>query len=281
MLPIIAVLLCWAADITVRREAEGFRISGSTQAQQIAVYVGEGEVPPVLGTFSTQAGSVFFEPRFEISKTIPVRVVVQGQVFHFAAEAAQPKPSTFVEQIYPTSNRLPENQLKFYIHFSAPMLNGEAWKNLQLLDQNNKPVELAFLEIDQELWDRDNRRLTILFDPGRIKRGVTPRDEIGSSLEEGKTYTLQINPAWRDENRIPLLKPYTKTFTVIAEDRTAIAPANWSLSQPKAHTLTPLTIDFKEPLDAALALRLIRFPFQGEARLGLNESSLIFTPARP
>ncbi len=281
MLPIIAVLLCLAADITVRREASGFLISGSTQAQEVAVYVGDGDVPPVLGTFSTQANSVYFEPRFEISRTIPVRVVVKGQVFHFAAEALQLKPSTFVEQIFPTGNQLPANQLKFYIHFSAPMLNGEAWQNIQLLDQNNKPVDLAFLEIDQELWDRENRRLTILFDPGRIKRGVTPRDEIGSSLEAGKTYTLQINPAWRDENRIPLLKPCTKTFTVIAEDRAAIDPAKWSLSLPKPNTLAPLAIDFKEPLDAALALRLIRFPMKGEATLGPNESSLVFTPAKP
>ncbi len=278
MLPIISVLLCFAADITVRREANGFRISGTTNAQQIAVYVGEGDVPPVLGTFSTQSQSVYFEPRFEISKTIPVRVLVKGQAFHFAAETVQPKPSTVVEQIYPTSNQLPANQLKFYIHFSAPMLNGEAWQNIQLLDANNKPVELAFLEIDQELWDRENRRLTILFDPGRIKRGVTPRDEIGSSLEAGKTYTLKISPAWRDENRTPLLKSFTKSFTVIDEDRTAIDPAKWVLSLPKANTRAPLTIHFKEPIDAALALRLIRFPMSGEARLGPNESSLIFTP---
>ena len=72
------------------------------------------------------------------------------------------------------------------------MLRGEAWEHLQLLDSNGKVIDLAFLEIDQELWDRDQRRLTVLFDPGRIKRGVLPRDEIGAALEAGKSYTLHM-----------------------------------------------------------------------------------------
>ena len=48
---------------------------------------------------------------------------------------------------------LPANELKLYIYFSAPMSRGEAWKHIHLLDDAGKPVPLAFLELDQELWD--------------------------------------------------------------------------------------------------------------------------------
>ena len=49
---------------------------------------------------------------------------------------------TVVEAVYPTAERLPENQLKFYLHFSAPMSRGEAYRRVQLLDEKGKAVEL-------------------------------------------------------------------------------------------------------------------------------------------
>jgi hypothetical protein len=101
--------------------------------------------------------------------------------------------TTRVEHVYPSAGELPENQLKLYVFFSAPMRRGEAWQRVHLLDSDGKPVELAFLEIDQELWDRDHTRLTILFDPGRIKRGLLPLAESGKILEAGKRYTLAID----------------------------------------------------------------------------------------
>lgn len=281
MLPLLSILLCIAADITVRRDGSAFRISGPVQAQEVSVFVGEGDVPPVMGKLTIQGSEVIFEPRFEIPRTIASRVVINGRTFHFPAELKTTQASTKVEQVYPTSSQLPANQLKFYIQFSAPMLAGEAWQHLQLLDMNNKPIDLAFLEIDQELWDRDNRRLTVLFDPGRIKRGVTPRDEVGAALEPGKSYTLQISSKWRDENRIPLIASFTKTFKVIAEDRTAIDPAQWKFTAPKSGSVLPLTVHFGESLDAALALRLITLPIEGHASLGPNEQSWIFSPSQP
>ena len=41
-------------------------------------------------------------------------------------------------------------------------------------------------------------RLTLLLDPGRIKRGVRPLEEIGGALQVGRTYTLVIDDAWPD-----------------------------------------------------------------------------------
>ena len=56
----------------------------------------------------------------------------------------------------------------------------------------------AYLELDQELWDPSGTRFTLFFDPGRIKRGLKPREELGPALEENKQYALAISREWRD-----------------------------------------------------------------------------------
>ncbi|MFN0105795.1 MAG: hypothetical protein ACKV2U_27370 [Bryobacteraceae bacterium] len=279
----IASTLCLpATDIAVSREGSAFRISGPVMAEEIAVYVGEGDVPPVLGSFAADGAAIVFRPRFDVPKTIASRVVVKGQVFRFPAEKESLARTTAVERVYPTADEIPANQLKFYIQFSAPMHAGDAWQHLKLLDAYGHAIELAFLEIDQELWDRDARRLTVLFDPGRIKRGVLPRDEVGASLEAGKSYTLVAGEGWRDERRVPLRSEYRKTFKVIAEDRTAIEPAKWKITAPKAATREALTINFGESIDAALALRLINIPkIPGQATLGPAEREWRYVPDKP
>lgn len=41
-------------------------------------------------------------------------------------------------------------------------------------------------------------RLTLIIDPGRIKRGARPLEELGPALKAGKKYTLAIGREWRD-----------------------------------------------------------------------------------
>src|SRR6185503_19272834 len=123
-----------------------------------------------------------------------------------------------------------------YIFFSAPMQRGEVWGHIHLLKQDGSRVEAPFLEIDQGLWDRDYRRLTVLFDPGRIKRGLVPNQEDGLALEEGKSYTFSIDREWLDGNGVPLAEPYRKTFRVGPADRDPIDPSKWKITSPKAGT---------------------------------------------
>ncbi len=98
----------------------------------------------------------------------------------------------------PRATILPENLLRFYIHFSAPMSRGEAYHRIKLLDATGKPVADPFLELGEELWSNDGTRFTLLFDPGRIKRGLKPREEVGPVLEAGKSYCLVIDRDWPD-----------------------------------------------------------------------------------
>jgi hypothetical protein len=101
-------------------------------------------------------------------------------------------------------------------------------------------------------------RLTLFIDPGRIKRGVKPLEDIGPALEEGKRFTLEIDADWLDSAGMPLRESFRKTFRVGAPDREPPSLATWKINAPKAGTRGALMVAFPEPMDHALALRLIR-----------------------
>src|SRR5262249_419301 len=156
-----------------------------------------------------------------------------------------------------TRDDLPENQLKFYLVFSAPMSRGEAYKNIQLLKADGKPVEVPFLELEQELWNPDCTRFTLLFDPGRVKRGLASREEAGPVREEGKTYTLVVSREWTDANGEPLKETFKKTFRALAPDDKLPDLNKWKLEAPAAGATKPLTVSFEKSLDYALVQRLL------------------------
>src|SRR5204863_1921640 len=101
-------------------------------------------------------------------------------------------------------------------------------------------------------------RLTLFIDPGRINRGVTPLEEVGPALQEGKRYTLVIDQAWKDGTGSLLKESFEKTFKVGPADRDPPDPARWQVQSPKLETRALLTITFSEPMDRALAERVIR-----------------------
>ena len=162
------------------------------------------------------------------------------------------------------------------------MRRGEAWQHIRLLDEAGEAVELPFLEIDQELWDPANTRLTVLFDPGRIKRGLLPLRESGPNIEEGKRYTLEIVREWLDANGMPLGAGFTKAFRVTAAEREPVKPAEWRVSPPRAGTADPLIVDFPRPLDYALLQRALAVDgVTGKTEVGRDETEWRFTPDAP
>src|SRR2546421_64758 len=48
------------------------------------------------------------------------------------------KPTTVVAHVSPSADRLPENRLKFSLHFSAPMSRGGSYRHIKLLDGKGK-----------------------------------------------------------------------------------------------------------------------------------------------
>jgi hypothetical protein len=267
-LALFLVALTCAAQDTVRFEDGVFRVAAAPGAV-LQIFVGDGDVPPVSGTSSVENGTLTFRPRFPLAPGIHVRAVFRSASgapveTRFEIPKAALLPSTTrVAHVYPSANLLPENQLKFYIYFSAPMEKGEAWSHIHLLKEDGQAVKLPFLEIDQELWDPAGTRLTVLFDPGRIKRGVLPLEAMGPAIEQGKSYTLVIDREWQDANGTPLVESFHKAFRVGPADRTPVDVTKWKIAPPRAGTTEPLTISFPEPLDYALLQHLLQVSGSG------------------
>lgn len=271
----------------------------------LAVYVDidseveAAQLPPIVGTYRIEASELIFQPRFPLEPGLGYRVTFNpawppdAGPLHtdltatFRIPKPDADPTTHVQQVYPSIDILPENQLKFYLHFSAPMSRGEVYRWIHLLDETGQPVVLPFLELGEELWDYDGKRLTLLFDPGRIKRGVRPLEEVGPAIEAGKRYTLVIERNWRDAEGRPLTEGYEKSFSVSAPDRTSPGIQSWHLAPPREGSTDPLIVEFPEPLDQALLLHVLEVTdsdgnrIEGSIRIDRWETRWQFTPQQP
>jgi hypothetical protein len=248
----------------------------------------------LLGAYEADAarGVLRFRPRFPLEPGVTYRAVLRPPgAATVSADFALPKasagmPSTVVARVAPAADVLPENLLKFYVEFSAPMSRGQAYDHVRLLDGSGRPLDLPFLELGEELWDPRGVRFTLLFDPGRIKTGLKPREELGPVLEAGKSYTLVIDERWRDAEGRPLKSAFRKTFRVGPPDSIPPDPSAWRFDPPAAGTSSPLTVRFPEPLDRALLGRVVSVadatgrPLPGRVAVGDDERSWSFTPER-
>lgn len=191
---------------------------------------------------------------------------------------------TSVAEVYPTAAVLPENLLRFYIYFSAPMGSGDILKAIDLLDAEGRVVEGVFLSNRYDLWSADRTRLTLLFDPGRVKTGLIANNELGRALVAGKTYHLSISEEARDSQGCPLASAHRITFEVKAADLTSPSPADWTLVTPGVGTREPLTVGLDGPVDhVSLAYRLRVIgpdgaPVAGRIDLDAAETQWRFTP---
>lgn len=260
----------------------------------LAIYTETANVA-MLGTYRVRGKVLRFEPQFPLEPglayraefhpaQLPPRVNAPPLTSTFRLPPRDTTPTTTVTRVYPSGDVVPENLLKFYIHFSAPMQRGNIYEHIELRDSAGKIVELPFLEIDEELWDTTLTRLTLFIDPGRIKRGVLPLEEIGPSLETGKSYTLVIRKVWKDGNGAPLKEDFQKLFRVVAPDREPPDPKGWKMNAPPVDSHEPFTLTFPEPMDHALTLRLITIvnaagqTMTGQATLEDHEQRWRFRP---
>ncbi len=231
-------------------------------------------MPSMAGSYTLADRILTFRPKFPLQSGQRYRAsyrVGEEPLVVARHEVARGKtvPTTTVAHLYPSAETLPQNLLKFYLHFSAPMSRGHIYDYIHLMDEAGQEVELPFLELDEELWDREMKRLTLFIDPGRIKRGVKPLEEIGPSLVEGKAFTLVIDAAWEDADGLPMVQRYKKAFRVGPVDRSVPDPKSWTREIPKVGSLGKLQLWFPEPMDHALSSRLIRVEdAKGQAVLG-------------
>ncbi len=257
--------------------------------------------PAVLGAYSVSEGILHFAPRFPFDPGQRYSVLLDRSLLPSArdhsgsSELGQiratievPAPdrsaTTRVVQVHPTAPEVPENQLRLYISFSAPMGLSGGSGYVHLIDEGGQVVVDPFLPLDVDLWNEDRTRYTVLFDPGRVKRGILPNEEMGRSLVAGRTYTLVVDREWRDAAGQPLAAPFRREFRVGPPEDRAIDPAEWRLDVPLDGTRDPLTVSFPKPLDYGLLQRALRVSsdkgerLEGEIQLQRQETRWRFAP---
>lgn len=281
-----------AAAQTIALENGLITASPAAAGDALQVYVeGVAGAPGLLGATTATSNGLRFEPRYPFESGMRYRVELHRAGAQPVVEIIEVPPASHgasarLEAIYPSADQLPENLLRVYLHFSAPMSRGEAYSHMSLVDEaTGEAVELPFLELEQELWDPSGRRLTVLFDPGRIKRGLVPNVEAGLPLVPGRSYRLVISAGWLDAQARPLERAFEKRFSVTESDFNSPAPRAWQIEPPAAGSRDRLVVVLGESIDHALALRLIDVAgsgqkvVAGEPALDGRETRWSFKPA--
>ncbi len=251
-------------------------------------------VPAVAGRFEVERDGVFFVPRFAFADGVSYSLLIHApdegcpETWTIQRLSRAVAHSARVLAIYPTTEILPLNLLRVYVHFSDRMSEGFAARAIRVIrEDTGETLENVFLPPEPELWDAERRRLTMLLDPGRIKRGLVPNLEWGYPLVEGSTVSIAIDLAFRDAAGQPLKEATRRSFTVGPALRTRIDPRRWQLTAPLAGSRTPLLANFDRPLDHGLLLHSLSIQgpngdtTDGTADIGPCEQSWSFTPAVP
>jgi hypothetical protein len=265
------------------------RVTGLTREADLAVRPAAAlaSMPAMAGRSVRDGGDVCFVPRFGFVDGTTYTVTVAG----VAEDLTRPRPvlaaTTEVVAIRPSADVVPRNLLRCYVEFSAPMSEGEAATHVRLVDASGEPLAGALLPTEYELWDADRRRLTVLLDPARIKRGLISHVATGYPLRPGEPVRLVVAAGFRDARGAPLSGGAERTYQVGDDLRGRVSPADWTLSTPAPHSRAPLTVDFGRPLDHGLLQRCLRVAgpdgsrVDGTALAGPQERSWQLTPARP
>jgi hypothetical protein len=253
------------------------------------------DLPDVSGGHEIAGGTVRFIPDFPFEPGVQYRAVLDlgaldqpgvGDIltreFSFPKEAPDAEPE--VSQVFPSRDVLPENLLRFYVRFSRPMQRGRAAANIAVLGPDRRPAPDVLYRAPAELWDTSMTCLTILLDPGRLKRGVGPNRMLGPPLKLGEHYMLAVGPGMIDVQGRPLRQRFTKAFIVSEPVRAPIAIENWRIVLPMADSRDPLELRFPTPLDWAGLWRGITVASEGgeqiSGRVGIDQDEMRwrFTP---
>jgi hypothetical protein len=267
------------------------RVRGGATAALVAVRPASSRDvqsrPATAGRLVADGDDLCFVPRFPFLAGTDYEVEVDGTVVATLTRAARPasSPTTEVVAIRPTAATVPRNLLRCYVEFSAPMREAGA-AHVRLIGADGAPLVGALLATEYELWDPDRRRLTVLLDPARIKRGLVPHRAVGYPLQEHTSVSLVVDAEFPDASGRPLRADATRTWQVVGDERRHVTPSSWSLSAGAAGTREPLQVRFDRPLDHGLAARCLQVvgsagPVGGAIEVGPEERSWTFAPAVP
>jgi hypothetical protein len=170
------------------------------------------------------------------------------------SEAAAQPPESPLIQVFPSSDVLPINLLRFHLRFARPVEVFDVNEHLRLVDASDSMKQVVahpFLDLSDGLWSADGLTLTVLLHPGRIKSGLGARDTLGTALLAARSYELQIRSeigldeffALKDEWRT------LKRFSASEALGGSMDVAELSIEMPRADTRAALRIDLARIAD--------------------------------
>jgi len=258
------------------------------------------EAPGMLGSYGIADGALRFTPLYPLDpgrqyhvRFDPVRLpgAAGSDAPPLVARVGQPAlrttSSTVVARVYPSGDLVPENLLRMYIEFSGPMGRQSGIEHMTLVDEGGQEIRGAFLPLDYEFWSPDHTRFTAFFDPGRVKDGILPNQQLGRALEAGRSATLVIDREWRDAHGLPLKEEFRRRFRVGPAQDQPLDPASWRIQpSPSVGRRDGLIVTFPAPLDHGLLMRALGVtrdgaPVEGEVVVDEAETRWTFTPNEP
>jgi hypothetical protein len=267
--------------------------------------VATGAVPQIGGRYVVGSDGVFFVPRYAFLDGTSYTLLVHRSIADSAApthhfdledyeqlaierELPAGDATTRVIEIFPTAREIPRNQLKLYVQFSAPMSDDQVAGHVQVRRADTlEPLSDVLLPMDPELWDPAGARVTILFDPARIKRGLAPHRERGYPLEVGVPVEVVVDAGFRDADGRDLADVHVRRYDVGADVRARVDTRQWAVTAPKAGSTDSLAVEFDRPLDHALLQHCLGVVDAGGAvvagrvRVGPGERSWQLDPVVP
>jgi hypothetical protein len=280
-----------AAEPTAKVVDGRLIISGLTDTKDLRVVVAEGTEkdiagrPAVAGSIVEAADHAIFLPRFPFQPGTRYRVTAGDWKHDFNLPKKDAGKPNAIKTIYPTAAELPENVLRFYIEFEQPMPRGDVYQYVQVLNEKRAKVDQPFLQLDDELWNEEQTRLTLLVDPGRIKKEVKPRLDLGPVFMEGGKYTLVVSGRWPTLGGGTLGNEVRRAIQVKPAINEAVDPKKWKLSPPVDDGI--LQVQFDRPMDHAMLLRSLSVvdsvgqTVEGKTEPARDDLGWTFHPAKP
>ena len=240
------------------------------------------EAPSLWGSYSLQGKTIRFVPRFpaepgvryvaefdparlrSLAKELaPARVLAEPQAkesrvsAEYLIEKPRAEPTTKITAVYPSGERLPENLLRFYIHFSAPMSRGEVYHHLKLIDTSTgKPVHAPFLD-SRKSCGRRMPRVSRCFSTQGVSSGAGAARDVRAGARIGQVVLPDHRQGVDRRRRKRPAGGVSPDVSRGPADETMPDPKKWSVKPPRAGSEDALVVRFPEPLDHALLERVV------------------------
>lgn len=241
----------------------------------------------ILGSYIQNDIDVYYIPLIPFQQNSPYTVVYENEVYPFTIELDAAYKHLQVETVYPNSEILPSNFLKWYVQFSKPINPSKIYDHITLINnRDGTKVDRALLPLETPLVSDDGTLLTLWIEPGRQKRNLGPNERLGEVLTPNESYTLIIDEHLKDRQGIPMEMNFKHSFTVGAPDRKKPSITSWKLQLPLANTKDPIILYHQEYLDYGSLQNTMKITdtsgniIEGSFNIKANQKSIEFNPLK-